>query len=69
MLIHGTADPWSSYNADMVFDALQYLDKTIELRAYPGQEHHTLRWTKDSRRDVHERAVEWFREHLLKQGL
>lgn len=65
LLIHGTEDEYSDAQAVEAFSALRRLGQRVELRRYRGEGHSPRLFTEPNLRDVTERVLAWFDEHLL----
>lgn len=64
LLVWGSADFVPKGQADEVFSGLRRLGKRVELRRYRDQDHWPGLWTEPSLRDLCNRVIEWFDEHL-----
>ena len=64
LLISGENDPGAFTQASETFSALRRLGQRVELRNYKGEDHSPARWSEPSLRDVLDRTVTWFDEHL-----
>lgn len=64
LLVRGGAD-WSiAGHMEAAYNSLVRLKKPVELRVYPGQGHWPPGWARDSQRDLHRRAIEFFDRHV-----
>jgi dipeptidyl aminopeptidase/acylaminoacyl peptidase len=64
LLISGGAHAEEPAQAGEAFSALRRLGKRVELRIYRGEGHAPILWSEANYRDVCERVLAWFDEHL-----
>lgn len=64
LLVCGTEDKGAPEQAEAVFVGLRRLKKPAELRQYQGEGHWSGSWGERSYRDLSERILSWFDEHL-----
>lgn len=64
LIVCGGADVGAVAQAKEAFSALRRLGKKVELRVYGGEDHWPGEWSEPSLRDVCERVLAWFDEHL-----
>ncbi len=65
LLIHGGADrAVVPHLADETFVALRRLDKTVEYRRYPGEDHIEGEWSYAHQRDYVTRMLGWFETYV-----
>jgi dipeptidyl aminopeptidase/acylaminoacyl peptidase len=64
LLVHGSEDIGMSAQAGEAFSALRRLGQRVELRRYRGEGHWPGTWSETNLRDVCERVLGWFDEHL-----
>ena len=64
LLFSGDDDTGAFAQASETFSALRRLGQRVELRNYKGEGHWPGSWSKPNLRDVLERTVAWFDEHL-----
>jgi dipeptidyl aminopeptidase/acylaminoacyl peptidase len=64
LLIAGADAEEDARQAQKAFGALRRLDRTVELRLYPGEGHWPGTWSANSVRDVSSRILTWFERHL-----
>ncbi len=64
LLLSGDGDPGAFTQASETFSALRRLGQRVELRNYRGEDHWSGLWSEPNLRDVLERTLAWFDEHL-----
>jgi dipeptidyl aminopeptidase/acylaminoacyl peptidase len=64
LLIAGSEDEANAAQSQEAFNALRRLGQRVELRVYNGEGHGVTGWTESNVRDVCERVLSWFNEHL-----
>ncbi len=64
LLFSGDDDPGAFAQASETFSALRRLGQRVELRNYKGEGHWPGSWSKPNLRDVLDRTIAWFDEHL-----
>ena len=64
LLFSGDDDTGAFAQASETFSALRRLGRRVELRNYKGEGHWPGSWSEKNLRDVLERTVAWFDEHL-----
>jgi dipeptidyl aminopeptidase/acylaminoacyl peptidase len=64
LLTCGSKDAVPPAQAEAVFIGLRRLGKKVELRRYEGEGHWPGVWSERSYRDLCERVLAWFDEHL-----
>ena len=67
LLLSGDDDPGAFTQASETFSALRRLGQRVELRNYKGEGHAPPGWSEPNLRDVLDRTVAWFDEHLKSQ--
>ncbi|GLV55453.1 hypothetical protein KDH_22970 [Dictyobacter sp. S3.2.2.5] len=64
LLVCGTEDRGAQEQAEAVFVGLRRLKKPVELRKYQGEGHWSGTWGERSYRDLSDRILSWFDQHL-----
>ena len=64
LLLSGDDDPGAFTQASETFSALRRLGQRVELRNYKGEGHAPPGWSEPNLRDVLDRTVAWFDEHM-----
>ena len=64
LLISGAAHAEEPAQGGEAFSALRRLGKRVELRVYRGEGHAPILWSEANYRDMCERVLAWFDEHL-----
>ena len=64
LLVTGDDDTGAVAQASETYSALRRLGMHVELRNYQGEGHWPARWSEANVRDVLERTIAWFDEHL-----
>ena len=64
LLFSGDDDPGAFAQASETFSALRRLGQRVELRNYKGEGHWPGSWSQPNLRDVLQRTIAWFDEHL-----
>ena len=64
LLFSGDDDPGAFAQASETFSALRRLGQRVELRNYKGEGHWPGSWSEPNLRDVLDRTIAWFDEHL-----
>ena len=67
LLFSGNDDPGAFAQASEAFNALRRLGQRVELRNYRGEGHAPAGWSEANLRDVLDRAIAWFDEHLTSE--
>jgi dipeptidyl aminopeptidase/acylaminoacyl peptidase len=67
LLVCGSRDSSAPVEAGAVFVGLRRLGRKVELRRYEGEDHWPGRWSEASYRDLCERVLAWFDEHLKRE--
>ncbi len=68
LLIHGGADrAVAPHLADETFVALRRLDKTVEYRRYPGEDHTETVWSYVHQHDYVTHMLQWFETYVTPQ--
>ncbi len=68
LLLSGDADPGAFTQAGETFSALRRLGQRVELRNYRGEGHWPGSWSEPNLRDVLDRTLAWFDEHLKSEN-
>ena len=64
LMFSGGDDPGAFAQASETFSALRRLGQRVELRNYKGEGHWPGSWSEPNLRDVLDRTIAWFDEHL-----
>jgi dipeptidyl aminopeptidase/acylaminoacyl peptidase len=64
LIVHGTEDPLSDFNARAAYVALRRLDKPVSLALYQGEEHVQDLWSWNHQMDYGTRMLAWYGKYL-----